>query len=217
MGKLSRRALKNAYVYTMGLVLVEFTLTLIRGAKTELERDDLFLGRLNHPASRYCVEMLSSKTMRGEYPAAQVVFSSPLARSLESAHAIYPKAQIIELEQLTDFDYGVFAGKSYEEIVADKQFGIWTSSNVLTTIPGGESPYGFLNRCSRALWEIANYAKKNGLEKVSVVTHRLVIAAMLRQGDMPGCLYCDYRTSYGSAIVTTHKEGRGGLYVLKKL
>jgi len=196
---------------------MEFTLTLIRGTYTEFEKEGRILGRLDHPANKDGVKMLHSKSRAGEYPAAQAVFSSPLVRCLESARAIYPRAEIIELDHLSAFDYGIFAGKSYNEIVTDKRFKIWANSRMLTAMPGGESPYVFLSRCGQALREIADHAWKNRLENVSAITHQLVIGAMLKWGNMPGCLYCDYHPDYGSGIMTIHREGLGGLSVLKKL
>lgn len=195
---------------------MEFTLTLIRGAYTECEKEGRFLGRLDHPAHKDGVEVLRGKARAGEYPAAQAVFSSPLIRSLESAYAIYPEASITTLAQLADFDYGALAGKSYSEVIADKLFEAWAFSKKLTALPGGELPYAFFSRCSQALREIAGCARKYGLERISVVTHKLVISAMLQNRSMPGHPYCDYHPDYGGGFVTRHSD-RGGLSVLKKL
>ena len=196
---------------------MEVIITLIRGAYTRLEKEGRILGRLDHPASKDGVEALHIKSRAGEYPAAQAVFSSPLVRSLESARAIYPREEIIELGQLTDFDYGVFAGKNYSEVASDKQFKAWADSKILTALPGGEPPYAFLSRCGAALREIIDHTRKNNLERISVITHQLVIGAMLQRENMPGYIYCDYHPDYGGGFVTHLEEGVRWLRVLKKL
>lgn len=147
---------------------------------------------------------------------AQAVFSSPLARCLDSARAIYPNSEIITLESLACFDYGVFAGKSYSEVAQDKRFKGWATSGQMSAFPGGEDPYAFASRCGLAVREVIGCAQRYRLERVSVITHRSVIEAILARQSVPRHLYADYHVDHGGGFVTRCKASLQSLKVLSR-
>jgi len=194
---------------------MDFTLTFIRGAFTQAGKEGRFLGLADHPPHPDGIALLRDRALQGEYTQAQAVFSSPLARCVESARAIYPYSEIIVAGQLASFDYGAFSGKDYVDIIADKQFEDWAKADQLLALPGGEAPYAFIGRCGEALRTIAAHVQKNKFESVSVVTHQAVISAILQRYSTSHCLYKDYQLDYGGGLTAACKTETMALKVLR--
>ena len=109
-------------------MLLELLVTLIRGVGTRAGREERFLGRIDEPPHPEKIALICEKAMRGEYPEAQAVFSSPLTRCVESARVIYPNSEIIVDEQLAAFNYGIFSGMNYSDIIKHGQFEQWAKT-----------------------------------------------------------------------------------------
>ena len=195
---------------------MECILTFIRGAFTQTDGQGQFAGRMDLPPHPDSIARLREKARQGQYPTADAVFSSPLARCAESARAIYPDAKIILSEKLAAFDYGVFSGKSYSDIIEDEQFGDWAQSDQLLAFPGGEAPYVFIGRCGEALRAIIAHVQQKALARVSVVTHQAVIGAILQSHSMPHCFYKNYHLSNGVGISAACNTQTASLKVLKR-
>ena len=67
----------------------------------------------------------------GEYPQVDAVFSSPLKRCTETAKVIYPDRNPIVLDDLREYDFGEFEGKTAEEL-QDSVVAIEESVDTLT-------------------------------------------------------------------------------------
>ena len=196
---------------------MEFTLTFIRGAFTQSDREERFSGRIDCPPHPDSIAQLREKARLGQYPKADAVFSSPLARCLDSARTIYPDLEIIVSERLSAFDYGVFSGSSYSDIVAHEQFADWAKSDHLRAFPQGESPHAFIGRCGEAMHTIIAHARQKELQRVSVITHQAVISAILQRYCIPYCLYRDYKLDYGAGISLACQTDAVALKLLKTL
>lgn len=196
---------------------MEFTLTFIRGSFTQGGKEGRFIGCIDQPSHQDGIELLKNRARQRKYPVADAVFSSPLIRCTDSARAIYPYSEIIVLERLAAFDYGEFSGKSYSEIIADKQFAHWAKADQLAAFPGGEAPYAFFGRCGAALREIIDHARTKGLQKVSVITHKSVIEAILQRYSIPNSLYNDYNLDYGASLTAVCQIEPAALRVLGKI
>ena len=167
--------------------------------------DERFLGKLNKPLAESEKINLAKKACAGEYPPAQMVFSSGLSRCFEAAQVIYPALPVIILPELAPFDYGEFTGLTYSEIFSDKRFAQFSNPGFTPSPPGGEgSVHIFLARCSAAIKKIAREGERKNAESVSVVTHRMVIAAILSRYCAPRPLYRDWKINYGGGYACSY-------------
>ena len=90
------------------------TITLIRHGKTSGNREKRYVGITDEALSSE--GELEIKTRA--YPKADIVFSSPMMRCLETAKIIYPDQEPIVIPELRETDFGRFEGKNYLERLA---------------------------------------------------------------------------------------------------
>lgn len=102
------------------------------------------------------------------------VYVSPLKRTKETLELLDLKA--IEDRRIEEYDFGIFAGKSYEEIreIYPKETKYWAEDYINYKIPKGESFKSFYVRVTNFLEEIS---QEDG--KILVITHEGVIKASL--------------------------------------
>ncbi|MBP5165137.1 MAG: histidine phosphatase family protein [Lachnospiraceae bacterium] len=74
-----------------------------------------------------------------KYPKADIIFSSPKKRCLETCTLIYPKKEIIVVEDLRETDFGEFEGKGFFELKDDPRYQEWLDSDGTMPFPSGES------------------------------------------------------------------------------
>ncbi len=82
------------------------------------------------------------------YPKAEVVFSSPMKRCVQTANIIYGKYSIIE--DLKEIDFGDFENKNYKELEDNADYQNWIDSMGALPFPNGESNENFKSRCINA-------------------------------------------------------------------
>lgn len=126
-------------VYMPALYLVRHGEPALRG---------VMLGRTDPPLSE-----AGRAQMSAVYVAAEVVFTSPLRRAVESAELLARGAEIVVLPDLAEIGLGEWDGKSWDEIeamdadLARRKLERWTE----VTPPGGEPWAEFATRVRGAL------------------------------------------------------------------
>ena len=130
-------------------------LILVRHGETRWNSDTVYRGRSEVPLSdrgKRQADCLSSR-LAGE--GVKLVYSSPLSRALETAHAIGRLAElpVSVLPGLTDLDCGEWEGLSDEEVKKSypELRRMWLSSPHLVRLPGGESLDDVAQRVSLVL------------------------------------------------------------------
>lgn len=106
------------------------------------------------------------------------IYSSPLQRACETADEI-AKRQHLPVsvdDRFTELDFGLWTGKSFDELAGDSAWHIYNRSRSLVLPPGGESPAGALDRAKRGLDDIV--ATHDGGE-AAIITHADVIRSLL--------------------------------------
>lgn len=103
------------------------------------------------------------------------VYVSPLKRTKQTLELLGLKG--IEDRRIQEYDFGIFAGKSYEDILKSypEETNLWTTDHINYEIPKGESFKSFYFRVSDFLEEICKKENQN----ILVVTHEGVIRAAL--------------------------------------
>lgn len=156
------------------------TLYLIRHGLTQGNLEGRYIGqRDNPPLSDRGRQELTARKDGGSYPRADMLYTSPLLRCLETAQILYPMLVPVPLHSLSEQDFGLFEGKTYEQLKDDPAYRRWIDSAGRLSPPGGESGEDFVRRLEGALRKIAEDCRKSGAATVAVVTHGGCIMTML--------------------------------------
>lgn len=155
--------------------------TLIRHGKTQSNLEKRYLGKTNERLCESGIQEIKKNLKEKKYPLADLVFSSPQERCVQTAKLIYPKSQIIKVKNFREINFGDFEGKNFAELKNDKKYIRWIKSNGNLKFPNGESRKKFVKRNFVAFKKIVFKIKKSKVQdlKVSLVVHGGTIMAIL--------------------------------------
>jgi broad specificity phosphatase PhoE len=163
-------------------------IVLIRHGQTEWNRIERFRGHIDvplnddgHRQAQMVARRLSSWHING-------VYSSPLARALQTADPIAEACgrSVSLLDGITDVDYGSWAGLSPEEAASQypELFETWLENPQLIHFPGGESLEQVESRALATLEEVCSAHRGKSIAMVShVVVNRVLICGALELGS----------------------------------
>lgn len=188
---------------------------LFRHSETALNLEHRFVGaRTNSPLCPHGVLLAQeqAKRLAQMHFSPPIVLVSPMLRCRETASILFPGVPQVVVPDLHECDFGLFEGKSREELREDETYRAWRFSGDKMAYPGGESMAAFTKRCKKAiLW-----AKNTYGEDLTGVFHGgtiLAVCAGLFEGRMDfsvfplACcewIYCRWR---GDKIVECQKGG----------
>lgn len=164
-----------------------YQLHLIRHAMTQGNLDGQYIGHTDMDATPEGLKQIDQlKEEYGGYPEVDAVFSSPLKRCLQTAKRIYPDKEPIIMEDLSEYDFGEFEGKTAEELKDEEAFRTWLAgTSPETPLPFGESQIDFNNRVCGAMVKIVNGILHAGVPSTAVITHGGVIMALMAAFAIP--------------------------------
>ena len=91
-------------------------LILIRHLKTPGNEKRQYIGSTDEELSEQEVLNFKQRYKIDSYPQVQQVIVSPMKRCIQTAELIYPEVQIQQESLLKECDFGIFEGKTYEEL-----------------------------------------------------------------------------------------------------
>ena len=113
----------------------------------------------------------------GVFPAVERVYTSPLLRTQQSAAICFPQAEIIACPGLEEYDFGVFEGRTADEMAHDLDYRAWVDSGCSSHCPRGDSRASHMERSNAALVQLLHEAARRGEDQVIVVGHSGTIMA----------------------------------------
>ncbi len=119
------------------------------------------------------------------YPYAPVLFSSPLKRCLETCDIIYPDCTPITVDELSEINFGLWEGKTAEELKNDELFKKWLSGDTSVKPPQGESSADFTRRVCLMFQKIVDGLVSTGHTEAVIVTHGGVIMTLMAVYGLP--------------------------------
>lgn len=125
---------------------IEIRLTLIRHGATLSNKEGRYLGKTDESLNRKGIRALEKAVADGNYPVADLLFSGPMKRCLETAQILYPKQTPIRIPEWTEMDFGAFEGHNYKELSGDPAYQNWIDSGGTLPFPEGESREKFIRR-----------------------------------------------------------------------
>lgn len=147
---------------------------LIRHGTTAGNAERRYIGVTDEPL---CPEGRAAAERHEKDPALDRVYVSPLLRARESAAILFPNAEQIPIRDLREMDFGVFEGRSADELENDPAFRAWVESYCRDACPGGESQEAFHARVLAAFTETVRAAHTD----VTFLVHGGVIMSILSQ------------------------------------
>lgn len=147
-----------------------------------------------------------------DYPEIQRLYSSPLLRAKQSAAVLYPDMPIYPVDNLKEYDFGDFEGKTAKELELHPNFSDWTAGK-LPSPPNGEDNTEFIKRLCLGLYQIVNDMLNDGIESAGVIMHGGAIMMLLGACAVPQRRpvewTCDSGQGYSLLITPSlyHKSG----------
>lgn len=162
-----------------------YTIHFIRHGETEETKQGAYIGTTNVPLSDKGRKALEKLDHNCKYPYAPVVFTSPLKRCLQTCQVLYPNVKPIVIDQLSECNFGLWEGKTAEELKGDPDFEKWLAGDTNTKPPKGESGAEFTRRVCNVFENIVEGLLKTGNTHCAVITHGGVIMTLLAVYGLP--------------------------------
>lgn len=182
--------------------MMDRTITLIRHGRTSGNRGKRYVGVTDEALNSEGELDIKTRV----YPKADIVFSSPMLRCIQTARIIYPAMEPVVIPELRETDFGRFEGKNYEELSGDEEYQAWIESNGEAPFPGGESRSQASSRAMKGFEKLL--ALSQDYENISVVAHGGTIMAIL--SNIFGGDYYSYHVENGEGY--TFDLSHDGLY-----
>ncbi|MBR5637759.1 MAG: histidine phosphatase family protein [Pseudobutyrivibrio sp.] len=149
-------------------------ITLIRHGMTPGNLNKCYIGITDEELSDEGISQIKSRS----YPKADIVFSSPLLRCIQTAKLIYPTHEPFIIEELKETDFGCFEGKNYKELSGVLEYQKWIDSGGELAFPGGESKQEAIDRSLIGFNKLIE--KSKDYSNISVIAHGGTIMAILQ-------------------------------------
>ena len=171
-------------------------IVLLRHGLTAYNEEHRYQGRRDIPLSPAGKAMLR----RADY-APETVYVSPLTRARETAAILFPEARQTPVRDLREVSFGVFEGRTYEEMAQDPDYRAWVDSGGVVGCPGGESRADFSARVCRAFSALVDGALERGEECLTVVAHGGTQMAVMERCALPRKGYFEWNAPCGGGFV----------------
>lgn len=176
---------------------------LLRHGETEWNSLRKYLGRTDLPLS----EKGRRELVRADFSPDRVCVS-PLRRTAETAEILFPNARKITVPDFREMDFGVFEGKSWQEMEDLPAYRAWVEGGCLDAPPGGESSAAFSRRVCAAFEALADRESSAGADRLAVVAHGGTQMAVLERFARPQRDYFSWNGPLGGGFVLDSSRWR---------
>ncbi len=156
-----------------------------------------YIGHTDVALSEDGIKQLNQMKKDFDFPPVEAVFSSPLQRSVKTAEIFYPDIKPIIINDLIEYNFGEFEGRSAEDEKDNPLFARWLAGEQGVEPPFGESNEAFAKRICNAFEKIVEGIMKTGTTKVAVFTHGGVIMSLLAAYGIPEAPMHEWLTPNG--------------------
>ena len=158
---------------------------LIRHGATDANVLGQYIGcRTDMPISPEGLNELRLLKESNDYPEIDLLYSSPMLRAKQTGAVIYPEKEIIGVENLKEYDFGDFEGKTANELENDPDFKQWAAGK-LTAPPNGETNSDFIKRLCVGLNQIVVDMLEKNAQSAGVIMHGGAIMMLLGATAVP--------------------------------
>lgn len=158
-------------------------LILVRHFQTPGNLKKQYIGRTDESlASVENREPIVSKLQR-DCEGAECVISTSMKRCIQTAKLLFPDKVPVICHKMRECDFGLFEGKSYEQLKDNPQYQSWLDSQGTHPFPEGEDHEAFKSRCVEGFQEMLEYLYGQHINKATMVVHGGTIMAILSSID----------------------------------
>jgi alpha-ribazole phosphatase len=191
-------------------------ITFIRHGATAGNLEKRYIGITDEPLCEEGRRRLLEKKNAGAYPRAGRVITSPMKRCLETAELLYPDVKPEVCPEFRETDFGLFEGKSYEELMQDEKlrplYQAWIDSRGILSFPEGESMEETKKRCADGFDKFLTNLTSDAV----VIAHGGTIMSILQHYAAPGTDFYERQCDNGGGyLVRVELTGDGRLYQMK--
>lgn len=158
------------------------TIEFIRHGLTTANAEKRYAGAMDSPVSEEGLRLAAQGRIDH---ALEEVFVTPLQRTQQTAAILFPNARQVILHEFREMNFGIFEGRTYQELEKDEAFIAWNADGGLQPMEGGEGRMAFGLRVRDALEQLVADAKKQDQSQVTLVCHGGVIMALMMVHALP--------------------------------
>ena len=178
-------------------------LLLIRHGATAGNMQRRYIGNTDEPLCETGIRQICS--MRQQNLKVSRLFISPMQRTMQTAQILFPQMEYLVVQELQEMNFGIFEGKSANELADHPDYQAWVASYCMGSIPDGECVAEFKARCCTAFCKIMSTAHDD--EIVALIVHGGVIMAILEAFARPRRGFYDHPIHNGDCVQCTYKAG----------
>ena len=190
-----------------------YAIHLIRHGQTDGNANGQYIGVTDLPLNEAGKNELRDLVSEGIYPEVDMLYSSPLKRCTQTAEIIYDGLPIKTVDNLKEFNFGIFEGKTAAELEKDPLYFDFIGGK-LTEIPKGENLSEFSKRIVLGFNEVVRDLSQSGYTDAAVIMHGGVIMNLLSLCAFPRKSQLEWNLGNGcgyTTIVTPTLYARSGV------
>lgn len=172
-----------------------------------------YIGVTDLPLTTNGIINLENLKEENIYSGVEAVYSSPLKRCTETANIIYPNKSVKIIEELKEYNFGDFEGKTANEIEHTEEYKLWTAGK-LPAPPKGEDSRTFAARICVGINKVVLDMSKNGIYESAVIMHGGAIMSFLATAGMPQRNMLEWTSEFGkgyTVLVTPSLYAKSGI------
>ncbi len=151
---------------------------LIRHGQTDWNRDRRIMGRKHIPLNRVGRSEATRLERALKGVILDAIYTSPMKRAVETARHVRGRRRVAiqRVPGMAEIDYGLWVGKTFEEVIPEKAFHVYHKTPAKARAPRGEHMKDVQKRTIRFIEKIRKRHRKG---RVAVVSHADVIKTVL--------------------------------------
>ena len=153
---------------------------LLRHGQTAYNAEKRYQGQRDIPLSPEGM----AKLRRADFEPA-VVYVTPLQRTSQTAHILFPNAKLVPVDELKEMCFGSFEGRHFVEVEHDPEYLEWVEANSKAEHPDGERKQDFCGRVCKAFSELVDKALADGKEQLVILAHGGTQMAVMERFALP--------------------------------
>ena len=173
---------------------------LLRHGITKGNEEGRYIGRLDLPLSDQGERKIRDMAQKYIYPEAEMYFSSPLTRCIQTLKLIYPGVEPTIVDNFAECNFGDYEGKKLSELKNDPQYQKWASGGGVGAAPNGESSKDFALRSCRAFEIVVDKLMRSGKTSALIMAHGGTIMSILGTYAFPRKPMYEWMTGSGSGF-----------------
>lgn len=173
---------------------------LIRHGETLANKQHLYIGVTDVSISDEGANAIRTKAESGYYPCAdgKIIYTSGMIRTIQTLQLIYGEIPYLVEARFRESDFGIFEGKSYEDLKEDEDYIRWISGdNFSNQCPGGESYVMMKKRVMEGFYDMVAKHKEEGKDIVVILHSGPIVAIMESLHPDETKTYYDWRLDNG--------------------